>query len=221
MRFPICSPMMTLPCAVTAMPQGTLNTALRPHPSPHPATPDPAIVATPPFASMSRTRWLLPSITRSPVPKTAMVLGDLNDAAVPTPSVIPALPPPAIVVTMPAGVALRIRCENESGQIRLSAASTVMPLGWFNTADVPAPSAQPAAPLPAIVVTTPVGVTRRMRLFPESVTKRFPTEFMAIPRGKLKLAPAPVPSTHAPTLPLPASVVTPPAGVTLRTRLLP
>ena len=75
-------------------------------------------------------------------------------------------------------------------------------------------------------VKSQAGITRwsatsRMRWFCESATTMAPLEgITATPKGKLKPAAAPVPSSDE--VPLPASVVTPPPGyVTSLMRLLP
>jgi len=48
--------------------------------------------------------------------------------------------------------------------------SIAIPEGLKNTAFVPVPSAKPSDPLPANVVTTPEGVTLRIRLLRISAT---------------------------------------------------
>ena len=84
---------------------------------------------------------------------------------------------------------------------------------------MPTPSAAPTAPLPASVLTTPPGVTRRTQLLPESPTIALPLASTAMPWGSLKEALAPAPLANA-AAPLPASVDTTPAGVTRRMRWL-
>ena len=97
---------------------------------------------------------------------------------------------------------------------------TATPVGVQKLAAAPVPSANAVLPLPASVVTTPRGVTRRMRQLYVSATTTTPLDgITATPYGLLKLAAAPVPSANA-WLPLPASVVTTPRGVTCRMRLL-
>jgi hypothetical protein len=91
-------------------------------------------------------------------------------------------------------------------------------LGPLKLAAVPVPSANAALPLPASVVTTPRGVTRRMRLLFGSATTITPLEgITSSPKGKWKLAAARVPSANA-AVPLPARVVTTPRGDTSRMR---
>ena len=116
-----------------------------------------------------------------------------------------------------AQVSLRIRLLLASATSALPLASTATSQGFLNEASVPAPSAKSYIPLPASVVTTPTGVTRRMRWLPKSATKMSPLAITDRPRGLLKAAPAPVPSVNAP-VPLPASRVTAPVVVTLRMR---
>jgi len=93
-----------------------------------------------------------------------------------------------------------------------------MPIGPLNCADAAAPSAQPAVPVPATVLTAPASDTARTRLPLYSVTKRV-RPLITTSMGLLKDAAAPEPSAHAPA-PLPASVPTSPASVTVRTRWL-
>ena len=74
----------------------------------------------------------------------------------------------------------------------------------------------PAAP--ATDVTTPAGVILRIR--PLSLTYTLPDPSTVSPAGSVNRAAAPVPSVVPVRPALPASVVTTPAGVTLRTVLL-
>ena len=81
---------------------------------------------------------------------------------------------------------------------------------------MPSPSAWPRLLLPAIVVTTPWGVTSRTRSFPVSATMISPLgDTTATPCGPAKLAAEPTPSMNA-ELPLPARVDTMPSGVIRR-----
>src|SRR5437867_5277036 len=95
-----------------------------------------------------------------------------------------------------------------------------MPPGYRNRALAPAPSELPPAPAwPATVVTTqlvPDGATRRTVWLPESSTYRLVLASTAIDWGWLKRALELVPSALPQTPPKPASVLTTPAGVTLR-----
>jgi hypothetical protein len=86
---------------------------------------------------------------------------------------------------------------------------TAILAGELNLAAVPVALENPAV-LPARVVTTPAGVTNRIRWLPVSATTILLSGSTAIPRGKLKLADAPVASLD-PGVVCPASVVTTPA----------
>src|ERR1019366_7868000 len=75
---------------------------------------------------------------------------------------------------------------------------------------------------PGSVVTTPAGVIWRIELLKESATKTLPVASTARPAGPENRAVPPVPSTD-PEFAVPgrpASVVTTPSGVILRTALL-
>ncbi|MCY1229124.1 hypothetical protein D9M72_414800 [compost metagenome] len=79
------------------------------------------------------------------------------------------------------------------------------------------PSAKPRGLLPASVVTSPVGVILRTTPPPYSRTYRLPAASTATEMGVLKVAAVPLPSVVV-FVPLPATVVTSAAGVTLRIR---
>src|ERR1039458_7324490 len=67
----------------------------------------------------------------------------------------------------------------------------------------------PAVPLPANVLMVPVGLTRRIRLFPRSVMYRFPALSLTQSVGpNIAAAVAGPPSPEYPDAPLPAPVVT-------------
>ena len=87
---------------------------------------------------------------------------------------------------------------------------TSTPEGWLKRAVTPAPSANPNALLPAIVVTTPPGkVTSLKQLSSASVTTTAALDgTKATPRGVWKLAEVPIPSSGGVPAPPPASVVT-------------
>jgi hypothetical protein len=157
-----------------------------------------------------------------------------KEAAVPTPSapLYPAsapeivIPPPANVVTIPPGVTLRMRGPSATKMLPL--VSRAILEGPSNKAAEPTPSAYdaqhshpqpPWTQLPTKVVTTPLGVTLRMRRLTVSATTTVPLASTATSLGREKEAPVPVPSANA-SAPLPASVLTTPPGVTLRTRWL-
>src|SRR5438874_4808771 len=79
-------------------------------------------------------------------------------------------------------------------------------------------------PVPAVaatVVTTPAGVTLRLVELSAPVTRTLPALSTATPVGRLKRASGPVPSALPETNAVPATVVTTPAGVTLRIEWLP
>src|SRR5262249_54056733 len=87
--------------------------------------------------------------------------------------------------------------------------STATPTGPLSSAvpiAPPVPSAKPASPSPASVVTFPLGSIFRIRLLPVSATKTLPLASTATPRGPSNSAvPSgpPLPSTH-PLQPPPA-----------------
>ncbi len=95
---------------------------------------------------------------------------------------------------------------------------TAIPNGRLKVAAVPKPLIDEATPLPAKVVTSPEGDMRRNRLFPPSATRTFPAGSIVTVLRVLKAAALPVPSCHV-AAPDPASVVTLPERVTIRTRL--
>ena len=106
-----------------------------------------------------RMRWFCVSLTKiEPAESTAMPVGLLKVAALPTPSATPGLrkPAPASVVTAPPPtmprVTVRTALLNVSATKRFVPAIAI-PVGLKNTAFVPLPSAMPRAPLPASVDT--------------------------------------------------------------------
>ena len=163
-----------LPLESTAMPLGLLKAAPVPAPSLNAAAPPPASVLTVPPGVTFRTRLLDVSATNTlPAASTATANGVLNEAAVPVLSAKAGDPLPASVLTTPPGDTLRTRCP-KSTTYTVPPASTATPRGSVNNAPVPAPSANPAVPLPASVLTSPPGVNFRMRWFPKSATKTLP-----------------------------------------------
>ena len=213
---------MTTPLdGITSTPHGPLKLAAVPVPSANAWLPLPASVVTTPRGVTSRMRKLPYSATTiTPVEGiTATPDGHLKVAAVPVPSAkppiqfpdwsTPLLELPASVVTTPRGVTSRTRQLDWSATtITPLEGITATPKGQKKLAAVPDPSANAPLPLPAIVVTTPMGVTSRMRWLPESATTITPLEgIMATPPADRKLAAVPVPSANA-LSPLPASVVT-------------
>jgi hypothetical protein len=153
---------------------------------------------------------LLNSMTyRRPALSIVISNMELKLAEAPTPSrgFGAATPFPARVDTSPAGVTLRIQALFLSATYIVPRASTETAAGELNLAFVPNPSTRPAACCPARVVVKPVVVTTRIALLPESATRRFWLRVTTMPRGDLKLAAAPAPSTSA-GAPLPDSTVT-------------
>ena len=78
-------------------------------------------------------------------------------------------------------VSLRMRLLSMSATMTLPLLSTATPRGESNEAPVPVPSANVPVPLPASVVTTPPGVTLRMRWLYESATMTLPLLSTATP----------------------------------------
>ena len=101
-----------------------------------------------------------------------MPAGELNQAALPSPSRLPRLDAePATVVTTPAGEIFRIVALPVSATYRLPAESAERPPGWLNLASLAAPSCEPTEPAePASVVTWPAGLTLQIVLAPASAT---------------------------------------------------
>ena len=197
-----------LPAASVSIPVGLLNEAAVPVPLALPETPLPAKVVTTPAGVIIRIRSLPLSATYTfPAASVPNPKGSLNEAAVPVPLVLPAIPLPAKVLTTPAGVIIRIKLLPKSATKTLPEGSVVIPIGLLNDAAVPVPLALPAAPLPAKVLTIPAGVILRIKLLYKSATYTFPTASLATPIGVLKEAAVPVPLV-VPAAPLPANVVT-------------
>ena len=78
-------------------------------------------------------------------------------------------------------------------------------MGLLKAASAPTPLANAAAPLPASVVTTPLGANRRTRLLAESAKRTAPLASTATPRGVLSISPLP---SRNPADPLPTIVLT-------------
>jgi hypothetical protein len=158
-----------------------------------------------------RMRWFdVSAMTRAPDCVISTPLGSLKSAAVPKPSAHEAVAPtPARVLTTPAET---MRTAPPSSTTRFPAASTATSRGKVKVALVVGPSAKPAAPEPAKVVTSPAGVTLRMQLFTSSVTYAISAESMAMPHrlAAPNFAFEPIPFTKPPVDP--ASVETTPAG---------
>ena len=100
----------------------------------------------------------------------AIPLGALNFAEVPVPSVFPATPDPAIVVTFPVGVIFLMIWLPVSATYKLLLESIAIPVGLLNLAQVPKPSVFPVQlKQPANTETNPAGDICKM-LDPEPLT---------------------------------------------------
>lgn len=142
----------------------SLNWALVPIPFANPLAALPARVDVTPARVMMRIRLPALSLTaRSPSENTAIPVGALNVAAVPTPFTDVAEPEPANVETTREGEIMRMRLLILSATAMLPSASAAIPNGRLKLAAVPTPLANDGAPLPATVETTPSGVTKRIR----------------------------------------------------------
>src|SRR4051812_38865805 len=97
----------------------------------------------------------------------------------------PGAPFPAIVVIVPPESILRIRLLLLSARSTEPAGPSATAVGWFRAAAVAGPPSPlyPAAPVPAIVVITPPGLTFRIRLFPESANTIAPAASTTTPAG--------------------------------------
>src|SRR3990172_5816571 len=103
------------------------------------------------------------------------------------------------------------------------APSPTMSHGPFRHAPVALlPSEQaPGLPLPAKVEIVPVGVTSSTRCAPHDATYRLPAESAHAAVGSFRQGTsAAAPSLQEPAVPLPATALMVPPGVTLRTRWL-
>jgi hypothetical protein len=147
--------------------------------------------------------------------------GALRRALVPTPSTVPAAPPPTRVVTLREDVPttrsalLPVSATNRDSPSGDSASAR----GEKNDAAVPPPLVNKGFPEPARVITTrEATTTERTALFAESATNSTPAASLsARPRGAEKHAAVPVPSMSAGVDDgQPARVVTAPAGLTVR-----
>lgn len=172
----------TLPPASTATPRGPLKAAAVPTPFAKPAPAAPARVDTTRAGLTARMRLFAASPTnRVPALSTQTPEGAWNAALVPIPSVAPAAAPPASVNTSPAGVTRRAMLLPWS-------ATTTLPLRSKATPRAPlkevGPSTKAPAPPPTRVVTTPAGVTLRMRPLPPSATAAKPLPSTATLKGQ-------------------------------------
>ena len=94
---------------------------------------------------------------------TAIPCGELNVVAVPKLFSDEATPLPAKVVTAPSGVMRRNRLFVPSVTSTFPAGSIATDFGAKNAAAMPFPLMNVPTPDPASVVTTPKGVTKRIR----------------------------------------------------------
>ena len=94
------------------------------------------------------------------------------EVAWPPSPVFPAVPVPATVEMMPAGVTLRILLLPESAMNRFPAASNASRTGAFSRAEVAWPPSPvlPEVPVPAMVVMVPSVLIRRTACSAESAT---------------------------------------------------
>ena len=148
--------------------EGKLNMAAAPSPSLKSETPLPARVETtpPPAMVTARMRPFSWSATYTTPPYTATPVGELNMAFAPIPFLDPPVTCPASVVTDKKGnVITRIALLFVSAIKTVPLLSTVIPRGLLKYAFVPTPLIKSDEPNPAIVLTTPSGVTARMRWF--------------------------------------------------------
>ena len=202
---------------------------------------DPASVTTDQESDVARVKRrmiLLQSATyTSSLGETAIAVGWRKRAAEPIPSVLPGAPAlPAIVVTVPEGEIRRMTWLKVSATNTLPAASTAVPTGFRYSACIAAPSRNPSVPeTPENVVTSPTGVIRRNTCEFPSATNAFPPASTVIPNGPTVVvvaeliglvpiaanrAAVPFPSSEPTSPARPATVLTTPSGVILRTRWL-
>jgi hypothetical protein len=193
----------------------------------YPATPFalPAIVCTRPEVRLTaRRRCPSHSDTYNtrPLTSSATPRGTLKVASVPSPSLSPAVPLPARVVTFAVAISKRrTRMLYESPMYSIPFACKVAEVGKLNCALVPLPSAKPQVPLPASVVTADEERSMARILHPDCSTMKaaLPSEASAIPVGLVNIAAVPTPLLP-PATPLPAIVETKPDGKIRRIRLL-
>src|ERR1039457_3865884 len=120
------------------------------------------------------------------------------------------------------GVNSRMRLLLVSAMKTFPFPSTATPSGAINAAEVASPPSplKPGVPLPATVLIVPAGVTIRMRSLPLSTMNRLPAPSTATSQGSNNSAEVAGPlSPLKPRVPLPATVLIVPAGVTFRIRL--
>jgi hypothetical protein len=125
------------------------------------------------------TLWFKTSATyTTPAASTITPVGPWNKALVPNPSLAPvnepSTPPPAIVVTAPAGDIARMALLSSSATKTKPVELTPTPAGLLKRAFEPSaltnPPVTPSNAPPARVVVRPLGVIRRILLLPLSAT---------------------------------------------------
>jgi len=145
---------------------GVQNEAVVPTPSRKLQLPEPARVVTAPDSTLRALNLWPPLSTTYNNPEDALnasPTGALKVAAIPIPSVDPAVPLPAIVLTTPEGLQDRTLLLEVSPMYTVEVIGfTVMPWGALNEAVTPVPSMKAFIPLPASVLTVKVpGETTR------------------------------------------------------------
>jgi len=118
---------------------------------------------------------------------------------------------PAIIETTPRVFMSLITLPPYSATYIFPAVSGIVAYGIFIAAYVPNPLVVAATPVPAIVLTTPTGVTMRIKWAAPSATITFPFESIETAVGDAKEAYEPRPLVLALTL-LPAKVTTVPTN---------
>src|SRR5947207_1614754 len=133
-----------------------------------------------------------------PAASAATPDGLSNRASLPVPSLEPTCPAvPAIVLTAPAAVILRIVLLFLSATYTLPAASIATPYGLSNRASLPVPSLEPTWPaVPANVLTAPAAVILRIVSLSASATYTLPAASIATLLGCPKRAAVPLPSNE-------------------------
>mmetsp|Transcript_92488 Transcript_92488/g.250925 ORF Transcript_92488/g.250925 Transcript_92488/m.250925 type:complete len:213 (+) Transcript_92488:483-1121(+) len=144
------------------------------------------------WQSLSATMMLPSRATATPMVPPKLTVLPRPSSSVDQPSVVR-------VVTTPSGVTFLSLLVDEpsatpSATIALPSPSTATSCGKLKLAAMPGPSAKPAQPLPARVVTVPSEVALRTQWLSESTTMMLPSMPTATPIGLWKLQPRPLPS---------------------------
>mmetsp|Transcript_81142 Transcript_81142/g.131460 ORF Transcript_81142/g.131460 Transcript_81142/m.131460 type:complete len:224 (-) Transcript_81142:159-830(-) len=189
-----------VPSPSTTISMGKKKRAAAPEPSANPGSPLPTTVLTAPAMVTRRIAWLPESTTsRLPSVSSARPAGWLKHAAGPCPSANPACPLPASVRTAPPGVTTRIAWASDTSRSPLEA-STIS-AGSLKVASAPCPSADPASPLPASVLTmAPALDTVRRAWLPISTSTTLPARSTVMPLGPWKRARVPLASRKPPIM---------------------